>query len=369
MDAKGDLSVPTYADQYYWGFQALCPNDREVLYNNFLATAKLRLKNKPYWWPTAVDWDFINDGVLATVKSKLEEEPKWWPTTVEWGFKDAPDMEESEKSAVLACVMRNYDHQDLARILDKVSGELYTTNCFTIVDRLFAIGNPQSNKSQEILRPQNRPIDPKTTLRESLPIRIFALRNQQSTSDSTFRTGRPGYVGFRKNTVARSYASPVDVSSKATLVNPLYVRVLEVEYHCRELHTTQPQLAILKHGFSIDIASYSQQGDPLTSRQSLEANYANSELILADSQGNNVPPEPAIGICITRAPVIGELFVVELEDHREAQEVSFYMAYSITMAESSRKGGPLICLFVGLDKISNTIISMEVFKKSVQIGK
>ncbi|KAJ6068047.1 uncharacterized protein N7446_005084 [Penicillium canescens] len=159
MDAKVDLSVPTYADQYYWGFQALCPNDREVLYNHFLATAKLGLENKPHWWPTAVDWDFINDGVLATVKSRLEEEPEWWPTTVEWGFKGASGMQESEKSEALACVMRNYDHQDLARILDKISGELYTTNCFTIVDRLFAIGKPQSNKFQEILSTvQNREI-------------------------------------------------------------------------------------------------------------------------------------------------------------------------------------------------------------------
>ena len=64
-----------------------------------------------------------------------------------------------EKSEVLACVMRNYDHQDLARIFDKVSGELYTTNCFTIVDRLFAIGKSQSNKSQGILSTvQNREI-------------------------------------------------------------------------------------------------------------------------------------------------------------------------------------------------------------------
>ncbi|KAJ5742660.1 uncharacterized protein N7511_011231 [Penicillium nucicola] len=210
MDAKVNLSVPTYADQYYLGFQALCPNDREVLYNHFLATAKLRLENKPHWWPTAVDWDLIDDGVLATVKSRLEVEPKWWPTTIEWGFKDAPGMEESAKSAALACVLKNYDHQDLARILDKVSGELYTTNCSTIVDRLFAIGKPQSNTSQEILRPQNRPIDPKTALRESLPIKIFALRNQQSTSGSLFRSGRPGYVGFRKNTEARTYATPVD---------------------------------------------------------------------------------------------------------------------------------------------------------------
>ena len=101
MDAKVDLSVPTYADQYYGEFQALCPNDREVLYNHFLATAKLRLGNKPHWWPTAVDWDFINDGALATVKSRLKEEPEWWPTTDEWGFKGAPGMQESGQSYVM----------------------------------------------------------------------------------------------------------------------------------------------------------------------------------------------------------------------------------------------------------------------------
>ncbi|OGE46445.1 hypothetical protein PENARI_c257G02352, partial [Penicillium arizonense] len=155
----------------------------------------------------------------------------------------------------------------------------------------------------------------------------------------------------------------------AALVNPLYVRVLEVEYHCRELHTTQPQLANLKHGFSIDIASYSQQGDLLTSRQSLQANHANSELILADSQGNKIPLEPVIGICITRAPVIGELFVVELEDRRKTQEASYYMAYSITMAQISENGKSLICFSSDWDKVSNTIISMEIFKRSAQIGK
>ena len=101
MDAKVDFSVPTYADQYYGEFQALCPNDREVLYNHFLATAKLRLENKPHWWPSAVDWNFINDEVLAAVKSRLEEEPRWWPTSVERGFKDASGMQESGQSYVV----------------------------------------------------------------------------------------------------------------------------------------------------------------------------------------------------------------------------------------------------------------------------
>ena len=125
-----------------------------------------------------------------------------------------------------------------------------------------------------------------------------------------------------------------------------------------------------------------------TSRQSLQANHANSELILADSQGNKIPLEPVIGICITRAPVIGELFVVELEDRRKTQEASYYMyvqslgrqynaqtnlqhqrAYSITMAQISENGKSLICFSSDWDKVSNTIISMEVFKRSAQIGK
>lgn len=45
--------------------------------------------------------------------------------------------------------------------------------------------------------------------------------------------------------------------------DPLYVRVVEVKYHCRQLHTAQFQLVNLKHGLSIDTASCFQQGDPL----------------------------------------------------------------------------------------------------------
>lgn len=71
------------------------PKDRDVLYNHFLATAKLRSQDKPHWWPTAVDWDFIQDKVSAVVKSRLENEPNWWPTAIEWG---APGMKESGQS-------------------------------------------------------------------------------------------------------------------------------------------------------------------------------------------------------------------------------------------------------------------------------
>jgi murein endopeptidase len=58
IDAKVEPLVPTYADQYHREFQAHCPNDREVLNNNFLATTKLGLRSKLHWWLTAVDWDF-----------------------------------------------------------------------------------------------------------------------------------------------------------------------------------------------------------------------------------------------------------------------------------------------------------------------
>jgi hypothetical protein len=99
---------------------------------------------------------------------------------------------------------------------------------------------------------------PENVLQEFLGITIFSPLDCNLAESPSIHLGE---VAYQKNDGARSYGSPTDPSSEAMLGNSIYIRVGNVEYHCKESLREGYQVANLETIFSIDIAFYPQCGN------------------------------------------------------------------------------------------------------------